>query len=89
MIPFATPQTGEVLNLSQVVRLRVVRTDNDPQGGEVELSMSDGTKRIYSGEAARFVNIEMHFLLNAWRQFQIASSSPLVGPDGNSPARIM
>lgn len=89
MIPLMTPQDGEVLNLSQIVRLHVVRTDNDPLGGEIELFMSDGSKRIYSGDSARFVNIEIHFALNAYRQYQIASSSPLVGPDGNSPARIM
>lgn len=89
MIPLITPQDGEVLNLSQIVRLRVVRTDNDPQGGEIELSMSDGTKRVYQGEAARIVNIETHFVLNMYRQLQIASQSQIVGPDGNSPARIM
>lgn len=89
MIPFATPQNGEVLNLSQIVRLNVVRPDTDPLGGEVVLHMSDGNQRIYTGDAARNVNLEIHFALNLYRQMQVASQSNIVGADGNPTARIM
>lgn len=89
LIPLITPQDGEVLNLAQIIRLRVTRTDADPAGAEIELHLSDGTKRIYTKEAARIVNLEIHFALNAYRQLQMASQSNIVGADGTTPARIM
>lgn len=93
MIPLAIVQDGETVNLSQIVRLRVVRPDSDPNGGEVEVFFSDGIKRIYTGNAARFLNIEMHFALNLYRRMQIEvtnGGSGLVTPDG-TPAggRVM
>ena len=89
LIPLITPQDGEVLNLAQMVRLHVVRSDDDPKGGEIELFLADGTKRVYTGDAARFVNIEVHFALNTYRQMQIASQSSILAPDGNKPGMIM
>ena len=89
MIPFAIPQDGEVVNISQIIRVHVNRTDKDPLGGEIEVTFSDGLKRIYTGDAARVINLEVHFAINMYRQWQIASQSPLVGSDGKTPARIM
>lgn len=91
LIPLITPQTSEVLNLAQMVRLHVVRTETEggDNGSEIELYMADGSKRIYTGQAARIVNAEIHFALNTYRQMQLAAQSPLVAADGTSPARVM
>lgn len=89
MIPFATPQTGEFLNLSQIVRTRVIRQNDHPQGGEIEVHLSDGETRIYTGDAALVVMAEIGFALSTYRQYQMESTSNIVGADGSTPARIM
>ena len=50
---------------------------------------SDGRTEIFDGDESKYLNIEMHFLLNMYRQFQQQAASPLVGPDGNKPAFSM
>jgi hypothetical protein len=50
---------------------------------------SNGEIEIYDGDASKFLNIEMHWLLNVYRQFQQAASSNIVGPDGNKPGLVM
>lgn len=82
MIPFATPTTGEVINLSQIVRVTV------QDANTILVAFSDGTKRNYTGDAAKFINLEVHFALNMYRQFQIDSQRTIIDP--NAPeARLM
>lgn len=50
---------------------------------------SDGRSEIYSGDPSKFLNMELHWLLNAYRQFQQAASSNIVGPDGQKPGLVM
>lgn len=88
MIPFATPQAGEFLNLSQIVRVRVIRGHDHPNGCEVEVHLSDGTTRLYSDKAALVVLGEIGFALDEYRKYQAACTSNLVAADG-TPARIM
>ena len=91
MIPFAIPQDYEVINISQIIRIHAVRPDSHPDGGEIEVYFSDGQKRIYSGDAAKIVNIEVHFALNLYRQMQLAhqrEQTGIITPDSGQ-TRLM
>lgn len=104
MIPFATPRNGELVNLSQIVKVRVHKTgrcdecqldSNDGRKithivGEQSactVYFSDGNSEIYDGDASKALNIELHFLLNTYRQMQQSAISPpaIVTPNGQPP----
>lgn len=110
MIPLATPRDGELVNLSQIVRVRVhkvgrcseceiaeFRQDgNNPDKivhiiGEQSVCtvyFSDGRQEIYDGDASKALNLELHFLLNTYRQMQQSTISPpsIVTPNGQPPS---
>lgn len=116
MIPLATPRNLELVNLSQIIRVRTHasgRCDECSQIAEFEhlksgsesdfkpivhivgeqsactVYFSDGSSDIYSGDASKFLNIELHFALNAYRQWQQHVTSNIVGPDGQKPGLVM
>lgn len=82
MIPFATPSNGEVINLSQIVRL------SQMTNGSIDVHYSNGEVISYSGDAAKFVNTEVAFALSMYRQWQLSTQQTIITPD-NPPSRIM
>lgn len=114
MIPLATPRDGEVLNLSQIVQVKVHKagrcgeceTDRNifrnlvgDEGKPIvhkigdqstcTVYFSDGRSEIYTGDASKYLNIELHWLLNFYRTMQQATESQIVGPDGQKPGLVM
>lgn len=111
MIPLAIPRDGEVVNLSQIVRVEIhpvgrchecerhqtfdeILSPENPQPEKkvvhavgqqpaCTVYFVDGIREIYDGEASRIINTEIHFLLNSYRELQIAATSQIVTPDGN------
>lgn len=104
MIPLATPRNGEIVNLSQIVQVKVHEAgrchDCEILSGKQTVHIigeqsactvyfADGRSEIYDGDASKFLNIELHFALNAYRTFQQQVTSNIVGPDGNPPPLVM
>lgn len=85
IIPFTSPQDREVLNLLQIVRVHQVRPSTDETPGELEVFLTDGTKRVYTGEAADILLAECLGHQRIYRQAiaainQAAHGGPLIVP---------
>ncbi|QYO63153.1 hypothetical protein [Leptolyngbya sp. 7M] len=50
---------------------------------------SDGRNAIYTGDASKILNLEVHFLLNTYRQMQQAATSQIITPDANGQSPLM
>ena len=83
MIPFATPQNHEVINLLQIVRLTAGAAGTKDEG-TVWITFSNGDESMYEGDAAKNINIEVKFALNMYRQWQISTQQTIITP-GNEP----
>lgn len=81
MIPFATPRNREIINL-----LQIVRVTQETDEGKFTVHFTNGDSQVYEGDAAKFLNTEIAFALNMYRQFQVQSQSNIVTPDAG---RIM
>lgn len=106
MIPLAIPRNGELVNLSQIVRVRIHEAGRCDEC-EVDFGMdnivhvvgqqppctiyfSDGRTAIYTDEASRIINAELHFAINQYRAYQMAVTSSIVDADGQPAAsRLM
>lgn len=83
IIPFAIPVDNELLNLSQIVSVKVKRFDTEPKL-ELVVKMTDGQQFIYTGRAAETVNREIAFAVTAYRAWQtsVAAPPPLIAAPG-------
>ena len=66
MIPFATPRDGEIVNLNNVICCKQISPD------ECRVTFSDGETRIYKDQAARIMNAEFMFHVQAYRAYGAA-----------------
>jgi len=116
MIPLATPRNLELVNLSQIVRVRthaagrcdecnqIAEFEHLKSGREDEFTpivhivgeqsactvyFSDGSSEIYAGDASKFLNIELHFALNAYRQWQQQVTTSIITPEAAGRDRLM
>lgn len=80
MIPFATPENRNVINLLQIVRV-VQGAPGTKDEGITTVHFVNGDIITYSGEAAKIINIEVSFALNAYRALQQASQRQIITPE--------
>lgn len=98
IIPLAIPEDGLLVNLTQIVMIRVHKAGHCDECDDTHIvgqqqpctvTFSNGSQQIFSGEPSRILNAEMHFALNAYRSFQIQSTSQIVTPNGDAGSRLM
>ncbi len=75
IIPFAIPVDNELLNLSQIVSVKVKRFDHEPKL-EIVCKMTDGQQFTFTGKTAETVNSEIFFAVSAYRAWQASLASP-------------
>lgn len=98
IIPLAIPIDGRLINLSQIVEIRVHNAGACDECDETHIVgaaaactvyFADGRSEVFSSKASQILNAEMHFALNAYRSLQIESTRTIVSPNGEPPSRLM
>jgi len=98
IIPLAIPEDGLLVNLTQIVTMRVHKAGRCDECDDTHIvgqqlpctvTFSNGSQQIFSAESSHILNAEMHFALNAYRSFQIQVTSQIVTPNGDTASRLM